>query len=394
MGSDDLNKNNLENYVLELFESGLTRYQISRKLKGKRSFVDRVIRGRNRNISQNRKAIFERKLEEGCKSLEELCFHLNCKSPNSLYDFCKDEGLEYPRHLEPWDYRPDISELMEVGFNQREIAKKLNVTSQMISLYLILSLKIVRYREIQVVKKSNRGNVIDLRKSRKTLVTLLNIRKRELELEEFVLKNDIDKTSFAYRKLCEFRREHPRVKAYSLNQLYRVFLMYQEGLGSDEKPTYDEMKDFAGLKFFSDVQNIFGFVGLKSFNKNMGIRLSKEQKDALENALELNLSGSSIAYYIGCDFSYVSLLRNERSIRYEFEYLINSGNEKLTHHVASQIYEAKDADFSDDDTLELIDGCSQRKIDYAVENRGEIEGFIINCLRHMFPLRNIDKGYL
>jgi len=385
----------LESKVLRFYETErLDKEEIVEELGSTKHLVYNIIKDRNRRIRQNRANIFH--VLGNVETLEDFCFHLNFKSPSGLFAFCRDKGLNYPTHLDPWDYNLEIGNGVRAGLSMSEIAKETGVSKQAVHQYLSSSLLIMEYKRIQDKKKGD--SISGLRKSRGSLVTLLNLRKRELELEEFAQENDVDKTSFAYRKLSEIRRGHPKVKAYSLNQLYNVFFKYWEGLDGESKPSYQEMADFAGLKYHSDVQKILGFVGLKTFNKKYCNRLSVTQKEAIRRGLKLQISYEDIAYIVGCNSKNFFSLKNpdivNRRISF-YAYTFSDGSgEKLSYRVASQIYEAKDADFSDDDTLELIDGCSQRKIDYAVENRGEIEGFIINCLRHMFPLRNIDKGYL
>jgi hypothetical protein len=382
--------------IENMFERGIGREEISDMLCLKSSEVRKIIENRGRNIRRNRREIFERKLEQGCDSLKDLCLHMNFKSPSGLYLFCKDEDLEFPDHLNPWGYRPEIDSLIEAELNQNEIAMRIGLSRQMISLYLINSLMIKRYEEIQ--ERNKPESIMELRKSRCGLVTLLNLKRRELDLKGFAQENDVDRDGFAYKKLCEFRRENPRSKAYSNEQLYEVFLKYQVGLDGDEKPTYQDMADVAGLKYYSDVQKILRYVGLKPFNEGYYNSLSVHQNEAIRKGLKMRISYGDIAYVVGCTSGFVSMCHdgNSKEKRKSFfaHVFKDISREKLSYRVADQIYEAKDAGFSDEEVLELVDKCNPKKIDYAIEHREEIKGFFDECKRIMFPNREIDRRYL
>ena len=65
----------------------------------------------------------------------------------------------------------------------------------------------------------------------------------------------------------------------------------------------------------------------------------------------------------------------------------------LNYRTASQIYEARDAGFSIEETLELLEK-DERVYGYALEHELEISEHIINNLRIMFPDKKITKPYI
>jgi predicted transcriptional regulator len=244
----------------------------------------------NLDIEANRDLIIEDLKNRNCLSLEDFCKSTLFK-PVDFFKYCKNEGISLPENLEPWGYRSEIDDLVEIGFNQLQISNKLGISGQAISKYLNGSLMIKKYRQVQ------------------------------------------------------------------------------------EK---------MGLRFYDD--------GFSS-------KFSQEQNEAIKIGIGLNLSQECLAHYVGCSAAYVKIIKKKENIsKGEFtpiKFYDGDGRlKRLPDRVASQIYEFKDAGYSDDDILKLVGGCSQDKIDYAKKQRERVEGHLIDCLEKMFPGRKFDKGYL
>ena len=67
--------------------------------------------------------------------------------------------------------------------------------------------------------------------------------------------------------------------------------------------------------------------------------------------------------------------------------------EVLTYRDASQIYAFNDEFNSSREEISEVIGKSARVVDYAFDNREEIEKVLIKYLKILFPRQDIDKPY-
>lgn len=65
----------------------------------------------------------------------------------------------------------------------------------------------------------------------------------------------------------------------------------------------------------------------------------------------------------------------------------------MTYRLASEIFEAQDLGFNDDEVKDLV-GCSDRIYGYVSENKYEIGWDIVKFLKVMYPGQNVTRPWI
>ncbi len=121
---------------------------------------------------------------------------------------------------------------------------------------------------------------------------------------------------------------------------------------------------------------------------------------------ELGKSDIEISEELGLNDGNVSMFVHNKKItsrkmgsrkseikRFGFDYENGLRTESLTHRDASQIYAFEDEFNSSREEIAEAIGKSTRLVEYALDNRKEIEPTLIKYLRVLFPEESVSKPY-
>lgn len=255
----------------------------------------------------------------------------------------------------------------------KEIAKKTDLATSTISTYL------QQYKER--IQSSKKG---------KSLANLISA----------VQQNSYRKASWAEQKAFDFTRSVPRT-AYSFEQLTKLFQTYKNAKDNKEALSLDELSKEAGL-LPACISTILRTSRLESMirpgNKSR-LSASTEKKEALNRTYYLEMSNTDIAYFLGLSKENVEQFYkkfateqgiNRRPVVHAVP--LSPSNKKLTNRLASQIYEAQDADFSLEEIVELLE-TDLEVISYITHNRKIIGSKIIHALQVLYPNQHVTKPY-
>ena len=223
------------------------------------------------------------------------------------------------------------------------------------------------------------------------------------QIEQIALGNSSEGEKFAYQKTCEYMASL-KYKGTSLTEarLYDLFLDYYNSMADGKKKSLDNFVKDHGFSWRSEVGRIFKKVELKAQVKpprKRRVKTSNYKKEVMGRSFEVRMSNRDIAHFLSVPRYIVSeYFRRESNegmarISYESPYSLDGrlGSGLLTCASFSQIFDAKDAGFSDEDILKSFD---RRVYDYAVSNRKDISGSIMDSLRVMFPDKDVRNPYV
>ena len=122
----------------------------------------------------------------------------------------------------------------------------------------------------------------------------------------------------------------------------------------------------------------------------------QNKKEALKRAIDLEMSAGDIGHFVGVAWHVAQQNMERYGRKRDFacrpiKRLFRGS--ALTYRASSQIYEAKDLDFTRDEIAELL-GLDNKIVDYALRNRRKIGGKIKDALKILYPERKSNKPYL
>jgi len=203
---------------------------------------------------------------------------------------------------------------------------------------------------------------------------------------------------WAYDKCEEYYAKKKFRKIGFYDRLFNVFYEYKKAENKNEKPSLEELGKRTGV-IFTHVGRILKDVGLEPF---FGARekhnVPEGKKQAIERAVAIPMNSVDIAYFLKIPFWNVQQYFNRHSERKNKRPVLKPIPSVKNYRRASEIYQAiapeneKGCDFTKEKTIEAL-GISSKTFDYAIEHRREFEGAIINCLRTLYPDKEITKPW-
>jgi hypothetical protein len=165
----------------------------------------------------------------------------------------------------------------------------------------------------------------------------------------------------------------------------------EHALQHDEHPTYEDLGAPAAL-LPAYARRILNQVGLQGFHWSVTNRerrtLSNEQ---LTNVADFGLNVKDTAYFLDVPVPFVakrfSKIQYRPAAQGPLAYLRTRPVTKVSHWLASKIYEALDADFTKGETAQLLE-VSPKAVDYVLYH-SEIANTIAVVLRYLALL---NKG--
>jgi len=173
----------------------------------------------------------------------------------------------------------------------------------------------------------------------------------------------------------------------TLEELIGLFQEYQKAEERGEKPSYDELGRRSGMSRFQ-AERILKRHSLEPLGW-----ASKEKREAIKRAHhEIDMSNEDIAYFLGV--SYHTVHDAFRRMGYRGVHYLNTHIHGVSsYRKMSQLYEAQDAGFTREETVEYS-GLISDLVYWGIENRPEIEAKIINAFDVLYPGEKHLKPYL
>jgi hypothetical protein len=248
------------------------------------------------------------------------------------------------------------------GLSIPEIADAEGVTKPAIS----QDIKITRQRRAW---KQKRKEVQQTEQARNAFINLLNNKACKMV-------RMADWTGARTEEYMQARTRAPREK------VHKVYDEYHQAKIKGEKPSYRQIAKKAGCNF-TYVMALFHFAGLKPLHMEY-----HECETSVQTMIQISRTGLTppdIAYFCGMSENGVRLRFSEAGFRQRRNNTkLNKSIPKLTYRLASEIYEATDLGYSNDDISQLLD-ANKKVIEYAIGKRDEIAPTIVKALQLIEP---------
>ncbi len=359
--------------------------------------VDGIKLPRSHMNKEKRVEAIRQAVNSGAESIEEIAEKVNL-SMGSIREYATEFGIELPKKPSRINYkrREKVGELAKQGLTlerignsvgvKRERARQLLHKAGYHKIWQEAKEKIKREQEKEKEEKESEEQ--QRKEILGTLVSSLETRVSQLAKKE----------GWVYEKAVEYKRLIPRTHKthYSFDELVKLFKAYEDARNNGVRVSLEEFGERFDL-WAADVGKIFRRVGVKPMYgkiENM-TRLSKEEIKVLERGFPLGMSDPDIAYFVGVPHHAAQQRFTKRDKRRKVNPFIKrfGRGKRITYRSASQIYEALDLGFTQQETIELFD-TTQEVANYVIEKRKKIEPKIINTLRVLSNDNNIDKPYL
>lgn len=334
-------------------------------------------------------------IAQGETSGETLCKIIGTKSIRYLQEFCSQHNITLPKNITPYRRRPNIDTLIEQGLTLEEISQNNLLSRERIRQYINDSGQhdyFVQRRKTQ--KELESAAARD--KTRRELITILQDRLYQKAKEQ----------GWAYEKAVEYdlsrkqiRTTGPR-KALPLARLITLFETYENAKKNNHRMSLQDLQNETELHFVT-IGKIFRKMHIKPMYDTPH-HLALENQERIKKAATLEVSCSDIAYFLGLPLYTINNclaglhLRQPRIGKRPSIFRVShleAQQSHLTYRLASQIYEAHDLGFDENDITNLFN--THIKITtYTLEQRSTLAPKIIRALHTLYPNHNINKPYL
>lgn len=218
-----------------------------------------------------------------------------------------------------------------------------------------------------------------------------------LSLLEKHLEERLSKASWAVQEAVKYDFRRPlNSNNIPLENVFRLLEAYEDVQDSGARPSYGQLGNMSGIRR-ETVRNILKSLKLKGFR---GRNITPEKKKmAILRAYKTKYPRFDIAYFLDVPAYLVC-----SNMKFKFgdtgdheNFVGHFGNadnpETLSYRAASQIYQAQDWGWNEDDIAYCFDE-KQRMVRYAIENRRVIGRKITILLDVLYPDVKHDKPYL
>ncbi|MEK6928743.1 MAG: hypothetical protein AABW65_02185 [Nanoarchaeota archaeon] len=175
-----------------------------------------------------------------------------------------------------------------------------------------------------------------------------------------------------------------------------LFKAYHEAQQKGERLSFEKLGKKAGISAPS-AQRLLEKIGCLSIYKKLEYKprkhLTPEQINRMQEASRLPMVLEDLAYFSGRS-AYPFLVYGKKREQHLNSINWFSYNKlRLTYRIASQIYEAEDAGFSQQEMQELFE-VPHHHVAHALEHRSKIAPIIMKALRLLHPEKHYTKPYL
>jgi len=329
-------------------------------------------------------------LEEGVKSLEEICKRTRLK-PSGLRIFCDDNSIQLPSDLIPYRYKPKMdvvidreSTLEEIGIaggypakSAREVARQYILDSGQ---YVY---RIKRQEEVTLAKK------IELEQKK-------HLNERRVYILKAWITERTKKESWAYQKAIEYFMSHRFIKgiSYEPKILIKLFQRYEKARNANRKISLEELGKSLGL-YTSHVGKIFSAVGVEPLYGNLP-RQSKQfyskQRSFIPKMINMGMNYNDISYFL--DISPPTTQKTGIKTRAK-KYIVQIGfrGGVLSYRLASKIYGAQGAGFKKYSDIAELFNTTPEIVKYAIAHKQRIAPKLVKVFRMAYDDPKYDKPY-
>lgn len=280
---------------------------------------------------------------------------------------------------------PEIDATIDDGLKLIEHAKNVGITRQGVHYYLRQRGMHERWKQSRQALKLKEKQEAD--EKRQGLVQIVNLlKKRWLQLST--------REGWAYQKAVEYLVLHKK-SSIPLTLIVEFLNRYESALNREETYTIPELGQ--GLNVCSVVlYRILSELKLRTLNRsNVRKFISEDDKAIILRGANIPMSQGDLSYFMRLPKHVVwYYVRKKELPRPKVRStIVNIEKEALTYRLASQIYEAKDLGFNNNEISELFDTLTEI-VRYASKHKYQISNFIVTSLRTLHPDKSIKKPYL
>lgn len=176
------------------------------------------------------------------------------------------------------------------------------------------------------------------------------------------------------------------------DRIKRVFESYQDACHAGSKASVETLGTDAKISP-TTVWRMYQKTGLKPLNTSSKKRLTGAKLAAIKRSERVPLSDGDVAYFVGTEESTVRNHRHSRLNYFSYVKSLGFGHGRgCSFGTASQIYEAQDAGFANEEISQLLDR-KQATVDNTIKQRELAEPEIVHALRKLYGRRNINQPY-
>ncbi len=345
---------------------------------------------------ENTIAVIKEAIGSGANSQSEIARRTGY-SHTTVGNYGKEFRIELPkgkRGPPPKGYRvrEDIDDLIPMGLTLEETGKKCKCTRENVRQYINKSGQYNKWTKARndntTAETRNRfGGKIQLSELHSLFLSTVRQRTETLAKEE----------GFATEKAIGYLHSYKRrdVNSYSFDTVHKLFKEYEDAVKGNEKISFETFGDKFGM-WSRDVGRIFARIGLEPMffaERERKVKV-REKKEAVERGFGLDFSNYDICYFLGLpkhtiNNRYMGKERKtgKRCIKYF------GSNGLLTYKIASEVYEAQDCLFNQEEIMGLT-GKNDEVVRYAIGHRKEIEPQIVSGLRVLYNDDSLTKPYV
>ncbi|MEK6947864.1 MAG: hypothetical protein AABX19_01330 [Nanoarchaeota archaeon] len=321
--------------------------------------------------------------QTGIELKDNLIGEKDQKSTENINDLVEKVKSLRPRRKNSKDiHRPEIDKFIEQGLSLSKIGKNVNLSGERIRQYIINTGQYNDYRKKREYVKE--------KKSDERVYFLYVLEERISQL--------LEKEDIAYQKAVEYKinMKTQDERAIPFEKILSVFQRYYEAKDNGIKLSLKELENITGIGF-SYVSRILKRVGLEPLYGTMNKRDNTTNKEIeiIINRANSGMSTQDIGYFLELPSYIIEQTLSRRKIkkaRAYYRYKINGRGNYLYYRTASQVYEAQDLGFTNEEITELVE-TKKEIVDLALEKRVEIEPRIIKELKILYNNPDINKPY-
>ena len=261
-------------------------------------------------------------LEEGATTLEALCKQVKV-SPTSIYQKAKKHNIDLPSDLGIYRHRPEMDSLIDQGFSQAQIARRVDLTRERVRQYILYS---GQYEHWQ--SKSQERE--DLQKNTKPqFLTLLVNRRQDIAQSA----SWAEKMALLYKQKCEKHSQIPIADLISFLERYKVYHDANEPVSN---------KKLGNQRFnHVEVTRILNKLDLPTLSRYERNITTVDKKRAIQRSYPTILSAVDIAHFLNVPNHVVhtsfNKISKEKQQKRKFSFACHVGRARITHKLASQM---------------------------------------------------------
>jgi len=327
-------------------------------------------------------------IKKGISSMQDLEQKLGL-SESTILAVAEYSNIKLPkgkrgRKLGVFKRKPDVDCMIKRGFSLSQMAEKQGCTPQNINYYLGKSGLREQWKQLRLELNPHFGA-----KAKSRIASLIYG-----QMYSKAVKNE----DRPYQRALEYRFGGPG-RQIPLENLVKLFKEYYSAIDENKKVTYMGLARAAGMSY-SNVTTVFDVLDLghRQHLKQTKCDMTGERKRQIKKVLHVDISGPDAADLLGLpEYLVAAYLRRAGTPKKETkplkQFFFSVGEtDALTMRKARRIYEAKDAGFNLDEVCEYT-GYKKEVVDYALQNRNEIQEKIISCWDYLTGEKH-DKPYL